>query len=302
MGSFVAQVPEGFLACRNCGTRVVGRYCPDCGQETTLHPLSVVEFAREIASHYVAADGKVWRTFALLLFRPGRLTAEYLAGRRGRYIAPVRLFLTASFLFFSVAQINSQYMKAHLASDGAAAPAGKSPDTGFPVLVIARDDLEWIQKEQFADCVNPGARCAWWKRWLAPAMIKLQAEPQAFVDRFAERFQHALSYAVFLLLPIFAWLLTMAYRNRRMFYGEHLIFALHVHSFWFVLALIAIPLPNAIGNVLWWVCVGYCLLALRRVYAGRWPFMLLRAGAIAAAYFTTVGLGAALLSALVFST
>ena len=38
-------------------------------------------------------DSKIFRTVQALLFRPGLLTVEYLAGRRKRYVLPLRLFL-----------------------------------------------------------------------------------------------------------------------------------------------------------------------------------------------------------------
>jgi hypothetical protein len=66
--------------------------------------------------------------------------------------------------------------------------------------------------------------------------------------RFRERFRHSLSFAMFCLLPIFAGLLALAYRRRRMYYGEHLVFALHVHSFWFFLAFATALLPDVIGQ------------------------------------------------------
>jgi Protein of unknown function (DUF3667) len=298
----MAQGPEQVGACRNCGAPVAARYCPECGQETSLHPLSVLDFAREIASHYVAAEGKLWHTLALLLFQPGRLTVEFLAGRRRRYIAPIRLYLTASFLFFAVAQLNGQFVSASVVGHVTAAPALASTAARAPVLELDLSDLKQIREEQFADCLKPGASCPWWKRQVAPSMIKLQDDPQVFVDRFAERFGHALSYAVFLLLPLFALLLALAYRNRGMFYGEHLIFALHVHSFWFLLALLAVLLPNSIGDWLRLVSLVYGVWALHRVYAGRWRYTLIRGSAIAATYLVMLGLGAALLSAVLFST
>jgi hypothetical protein len=84
-----ASVPA--QACANCDTpfdtpAAPPRYCPQCGQETTLHPPSVAEFAHEFVGHYVALEGPLWKTLGLLLFRPGRLTSEYLRGRRRRYV------------------------------------------------------------------------------------------------------------------------------------------------------------------------------------------------------------------------
>ncbi|HET7795411.1 MAG TPA: DUF3667 domain-containing protein, partial [Rhizobacter sp.] len=74
------------LACRNCGTLAPLNYCAECGQETALHPPTFGEFVHEFISHYVALEGALWRTLGLLLARPGRLTHEYLAGRRRRYV------------------------------------------------------------------------------------------------------------------------------------------------------------------------------------------------------------------------
>ena len=83
---------HGSGLCRNCGTPAPGNFCPYCGQSTALHVLSILEFGHEIVSHYVALEGKLWRTLALLALQPGRLTREFLAGRRQRYVIPLRLY------------------------------------------------------------------------------------------------------------------------------------------------------------------------------------------------------------------
>src|ERR1700761_5250521 len=93
------------LACRNCGHQAPLEFCPACGQETALHPPTLVEFLHEFVGHYVALEGTLWQTLKLLLTRPGRLTREYLGGRRRRYVLPLRLYLTCSFLFFLVVKL-----------------------------------------------------------------------------------------------------------------------------------------------------------------------------------------------------
>ena len=97
-----AQRPVARGLCHNCGAAVSGNFCPECGQETTLHVASAREFLHEFIGHYVALEGKLWKTLALLLFRPGKLTAEYIAGRRARYVQPLRIYLTLSILFFAL--------------------------------------------------------------------------------------------------------------------------------------------------------------------------------------------------------
>ena len=88
--------------CRNCGAPAPGTFCPQCGQETAIALPTPRQFLKEAAGRYVALDGRMWRTLAALLFRPGFLTREYLAGRRRRYIRPARLFLVLSIAMFAL--------------------------------------------------------------------------------------------------------------------------------------------------------------------------------------------------------
>ena len=62
-------------------------------------------FMREATGRYFSLDGRMWRTLAALLFRPGFLTREYFAGRRRRYIRPARLFLVLSLALFAAIRL-----------------------------------------------------------------------------------------------------------------------------------------------------------------------------------------------------
>jgi uncharacterized protein DUF3667 len=285
--------------CRNCGNPAASNFCPICGQATQLHPPSVLEFLHEIVSHYVAAEGKLWRTLALLTLQPGRLTVEYLAGRRQRYIVPIRLYLTASFLFFTSMQLAGLGQRANVTTDAPAlAQTAASEMDQDPDLAPLKESglVRALQGQGLADCVRPASPCPLWKRWVAPTYVKLKRDPQQFIDRFAERWRHSLSYAMFCLLPIFALLLALAYRNRRMYYGEHLVFALHVHSFWFLFALIAtVLLPDSLAGFFPVAAFGYGMWALQRVYRGRVWATLVRGLAVTTVYSLIMGIGAAVL-------
>jgi hypothetical protein len=74
--------------CPNCRTALAGKFCHECSQQATLHVPSAREFLHEFIGHYVALEGKLWKSLCLLLFRPGRLTREYVEGRRVRYVQP----------------------------------------------------------------------------------------------------------------------------------------------------------------------------------------------------------------------
>jgi hypothetical protein len=312
-GGAQASAHPRATTCRNCGAPAASNYCPDCGQDTSLHPLSVWEFVHEIVAHYVAAEGKLWRTLALLALQPGRLTLEYLAGRRQRYIVPLRLYLTASFLFFALAQLSG-----HLGEPGIEVHADAKPaalivikpadrDTagaGDTLQIIGpdKDTVAALEDGKFEDCLRPEAKCTRIKRLIAPAIVKLTRDPQGVTERFAERFRHSLSYAMFFLLPIFALLLSAAYRKRKLYYGEHLVFALHVHSFWFFLAILTMVLPESAANWLPLGFIAYGFWALQRVYGGRWWATLLRGMTVMTLYALIMGIGAAGLSLALLAT
>lgn len=88
-------------ACLNCGTRLVGSHCHGCGQAAHVHR-TLGAFFHDFLHGVFHFEGKVWRTLPALVFRPGRMTREYIDGRRASYVSPIALFLFAVFLMFAV--------------------------------------------------------------------------------------------------------------------------------------------------------------------------------------------------------
>lgn len=88
--------------CPNCGSAFDSRYCPDCGQKRIdKHEFAVRHFFGHLLHEITHLDSnKILRTFGHLLAKPGLLTREYLAGRKGIYLNPIRIYLTVSALYF----------------------------------------------------------------------------------------------------------------------------------------------------------------------------------------------------------
>jgi hypothetical protein len=86
--------------CANCEAPLAGQYCAVCGQRSRTRMITLWQLLREVSEVLTTLDSRLWRTLTTLLFRPGRLTADYLKGRRARYAPPLRLFLGASIVFF----------------------------------------------------------------------------------------------------------------------------------------------------------------------------------------------------------
>lgn len=86
--------------CLNCGTIVQGRYCHVCGQENIVPKETfwhmVIHFFYDI-THF---DSNFFHTVHRLIFKPGFLSAEYMKGRRARYLHPIKMYVFSSAVFF----------------------------------------------------------------------------------------------------------------------------------------------------------------------------------------------------------
>ena len=248
--------------CRNCRAPANSHFCPECGQETKLHVPSLGEFVHELVGHYVAIEGKLWRTVKTLLFKPGELTLDYLAGRRASYIQPLRLYLTFSLLFFGLLQItNVSLFEAQPDHAGIHATVAQSnvPDFALPALG------------------GIGTRMNTNIRHLAA----LPMEEQTAI--LSHRLLHYSPYAMFLLLPLFALYLKILYWGTKRYYGEYVLFALHVQSFAFALFSLLLLAPWFWLRLLLsiWLLL-YLPVALKRVFcyprgATVWRWLLLMA-------------------------
>jgi Protein of unknown function (DUF3667) len=86
--------------CLNCGHTVEERFCPHCGQENTETKQPFHYLFTHFIEDFTHYDGQFWKTIRYLLFNPGRLTKEYLNGKRQTYVAPVKLYIFISFITF----------------------------------------------------------------------------------------------------------------------------------------------------------------------------------------------------------
>ena len=107
MSKSAAQLPD-HPNCLNCGTELRGQYCGKCGQRARGRLISLWELLQDAFGDLFELDSRLWKTLTPLLIRPGRLTRDYLEGKRARYMPPFRMYLVLSVVFFVVAFFNPQ--------------------------------------------------------------------------------------------------------------------------------------------------------------------------------------------------
>src|SRR5438034_8705893 len=89
-----------FTHCENCGAFLSGRFCWQCGQAAIDYRRSFRHVIVDVLDSFLNWDSKFFATLGLLIAKPWRLTNDFLAGKRVRYVHPARLYLLASILFF----------------------------------------------------------------------------------------------------------------------------------------------------------------------------------------------------------
>ncbi|HEV2131120.1 MAG TPA: DUF3667 domain-containing protein [Longimicrobiaceae bacterium] len=198
--------------CVSCGDPESRRYCPSCGEkQVSEEDRSLRRFLGEAVHTFTNLESSVFRTCGALVARPGHLTAEYLAGRRKRYIRPLQLFIICNLLFFVV-----------------------QPYLGLDMLTTPLDTHLHHLYGSFA-------------RELVEARIEARGTS---LETYAEEFNRTVALQarslVIVMVPIFALFVYALYGGERRYFVEHLVFSLHFFAFFllFFIAFIAILLAS----------------------------------------------------------
>ena len=273
-----AETP-GRKLCKNCGAAVTGKYCSHCSQPADVHLPSTHELIHDALEGITHSDSRLWRTLRLLWFKPGALTQEYIAGRRMSYLPPFRLYLIVSVAYFFIASFVHHDMV---------------------ILSFSDDNPKQVNPKEFnCDQVNMGTELGFPQ--LDPRFKRVCEDGAA---NNGEKIKHlmagAVSKAMFVFLPLIAWLSMLFYWRPRYPFAVHWLFFLHLHAFFFSVAILTQtldllekawgPLKYPAGLIkfaLFWTLIVYALKALRRIFNNSWPLTLAKGLGLTLVYFTT---------------
>ena len=245
-----------------------------------MHVLTTHELAHEVLEGLTHFDSRLWRSLAALWFRPGRLTQEFVLGRRVAFLPPFRLYLIISVVFFLLAASSDASLQLiSLENDGGQTRV----ETSHSLREEDCKDFDWFQN------INP----AWHER--------LQRGCLGATRDAGHNWRHVavglLPKAMFVFVPLIALLHMLMYWRPRHPYAEHLVFFMHLHAFFFSVATMMMLL-SILGRAvpaLRWVAVVldpplqlsllvYTVMALKRVFARGWPLTVVKGLALLFGY------------------
>ena len=391
--------------CENCGAELQGHWCAKCGQPAIDYRRSFRHVIADLLNEFLNWDSKFFTTIGLLVVRPWKLTNQFLAGHRVRYVHPLRLYLLASILFFFAvnyaiksahfdpinlspenrAEIRDELQRENLAPEVRAkiqaalgglevAPNKRarleeelkredlSADArreiqerlqhGDPVpnartkIEDAMKDLSPEVRARIQDALKrasptpaqephqpgqttpeprendrprlePGSdknASTPFEKWIEARAKEKMGEHGTKMGLFISTLFSNLPYMMLACVPLFACVLKILYVRRRIFYIDHLIYALHIHTFAYtgimliLLATIGLnrvvpgPIAGWIIALLWIAFLVQIFLSIRRVYRQGWfisifkflfggfVYLMVLVLALAATFFITVAL------------
>ena len=243
--------------CLNCGAPLRGSFCAICGQKSVKPNPTFHDLWHEFIHEMLHVDGRLFQSIKLLFMRPGFLTREYCQGRRARYLAPLRLYLIFSVLYFAV-------------------QAYWPPPTTVH------------QNAKLGQVVNAGGINVSGERLLK------KMTPEQVAERVQHAQNDWVPRLMFVLVPVWALLVMAVTRRARRNFPEHLCFSLHVHAAFFGALLFAhllrlLHLPWLSSWITAWdvlFVLVYTALAIHAVYGGTWVRAALRTGVVSVIYFS----------------
>ena len=252
--------------CPGCSRVRRSAYCPKCGEgKLRERDLTLRDIAGQFAKGFSSVDGKLLRSSRAVLTKPGALTDAYVRGERRRFLAPLALFLIANALFAAVQSL-----------------------TGTNVLSSPLESHLQVQD---------------WRELARSLVDHRLAITHENVADYSKRFDRAAIFnakaLMILMVLAFAPIAAILFRGRHKAAGVHVVFALHIYTFVFVLLCVSVML----AEVERWVggaglrspvvdtaltvfnlaaCLGYIYLALGPAYGVKGTSRLASAAALTA--------------------
>ena len=314
------------ISCLNCGAQITDRFCSHCGQDKNEFQKSIWQILVGFAASLFDLDGKIPSSFVPLLFKPGKLTLEFLEGKRKSQINPFQLYAFFSFIFFLTAfylpnfteKGNSKF-ETNVKFNPTKSVEGSlktedQPDSSFGSqvqkvcheaviefgpkgLVHHYDSVQRGLPEDQRDGLVVGIF-----RKKMHAFGDRLAQDKTVTEKLLENMKENIPNTLIFLLPVFALILKLLYIRRPLHYVGHLILSIHLFCFLFFLGSLLffinalLPKQSDVFYILGLIAVPvYFVLAMKRVYRQSLSKTIIKYG-IASFCFVLISISAMILN------
>ena len=246
MKSRVEHLKRTHLSCPNCGSALLQaqNFCPECGQENRELNVPLKHLIGEAIENVFHFDTKTIRSLIALLFKPGFLTLEFMRGKRAGYVSPVRLYVFISFVFFLILALPVGHGE-RMEVRESAGTGGERPVFSLSLYGVESSELKDLNPTQIDSVLQAHhIELSALNRYLARQIARIGTTG---ISEFIHLFVKSISYAMFVLMPVFALIVRLFFRKRSGYYIGALIFSVHYHSFIFLLLTLCI-LGGKIGG------------------------------------------------------
>lgn len=234
--------------CLNCGAHVEKSFCPECGQKNTDERRAFYSLFTEFFSTMFNYDNSFWQTTSDLFLAPGKLSREYIRGKRNSYLKPVQMYLFASFVAFFIPTILPD-------DDIKDSDLPVSYDEGMNISFITdeygkpttRAELDSIYYSQPEEERSPGKHLV---TRLSLRIMQNYQKPVTYGDRIYSFIAENSPKMIFIYMPFFAFLLWLVHSKKKWYYFDSGIFTLHFFTFVLLVISIIHLLSPALLNLL----------------------------------------------------
>jgi len=237
--------------CQNCGAFVENHYCPKCGQENSESRQTFHHVFTHFIFDFFHYDSSFWRTTKYLFLSPGKLSLEYMKGKRKSYVNPFTLYIFISFIAFFVPAILPEAPDSdndkivHININLGPSGKEKKEESGLKInapedekkgkenkqsevsvrMGIAKLDSTYRARPKEKQFINPDG---WIYKTSWVIIANLRDEKKG--DNAVEFFIHNLPKMLFIYMPLFAFWLWLFHNKKKKYYFDSAIFTLHFFS------------------------------------------------------------------------
>jgi len=99
------------VECTNCGhpLDISDKFCPNCSQANSTKKLTLRDFFDEFFASLISYDSRLLKTLSALLTKPGKITHDYVSGKRVSYTNPFRFLLSLSIVYFLMINFSNNF-------------------------------------------------------------------------------------------------------------------------------------------------------------------------------------------------